>query len=206
MRTAFIERNRYIRTQGTCQDKVKAEVSAGWAKDTETGWKQWIIFCYQMALDPLHKVFEDKIPYLQVLDQWVQEDEFPKDGNPVQARTAEDCIQIVAQTFLGMETLDLRYADNHRINFCIIQMFWPGRKRTLLPNVYKANLPPSHSSDCLHNLHIQLYINSVHGGHDYGCFSSISCVQVNTPTSQFPRSTYSILWTSSSSTAHVAST
>ena len=74
-----------------------------------------------MALDPLLKAFEDKILYLQVFGEQVAESELEKGGNLVRAQTAEDYIRFVAQTFLSLGAMDLRYADNYKnkIDFCI---------------------------------------------------------------------------------------
>ena len=115
-------------TLGTCQEKVKAGVSLGRAKATETGWEQWCLFCCQLALDPFLETFEDKVPFLQVFGQRVRDGELAKDGNSVRARTAEDYIRFVAQTFLGVGSPDPRYGEHNKIDFRIGRMIAAWKK------------------------------------------------------------------------------
>ena len=72
-----------------------------------------------MGLDPFLQAFQDKVPFLQVFAHQVHIGELAASGNPIGARSAEDYVRHVGQTFLQVGANDPRLNSAHTIDFRI---------------------------------------------------------------------------------------
>ena len=119
---------------GIAQNTVKAGISAGRAKSTLAAWKQWEIFALELALDPLLETIQDKIPVLQVFAHRVRTGALATKGNPIRARSAEDYLRFIAQTFLSVGAADPRVNSAGGIDFRLQRML----------SAWKKEDPPPH--------------------------------------------------------------
>ena len=120
--------NRIRRDFSTAQKTVATGVSAGRATYTNTAWNIWVGFTAGLGLDPFIQTFKDKVPILQIFAHRVRSGELAADGNPVRARTAEDYIRFVAQTFQHVGTKDPRLNSAGKQDFRL-QRTWSSWKR-----------------------------------------------------------------------------
>lgn len=72
-----------------------------------------------MGLDPFLQAFTDKVPFLQVFAQRIRTGELAPNGNPIRARSVEDYVRFVGQTFLHMGANDPRINTAGNIDFRI---------------------------------------------------------------------------------------
>jgi hypothetical protein len=115
-------RTRFVGDFRIAAKTVSKGVSSGRARTTVTGWRQWLEFCDELGLDPFLKAFEDKVPILQVFLYRVRIGELAADGNKIRARSAEDYVRAVAQTFLSMGADDPRLNSVGKIDFRLSRM------------------------------------------------------------------------------------
>ena len=101
----------------TAAETVTKGVSSGRAKASIGQWQKWLDFCAELGLDPFLKAFEDKVPILQVFIHRVRIGELAANGNQIRARSVEDYLRAVAQTFLSMG------ADDPRLNSALATDF-----------------------------------------------------------------------------------
>ena len=116
---------------------MQAGVSSGRAQASDTVWNKWEEFCLHLALDPFLQTFTDKVPILQVFGQGVREGTFAARGDPVRARTAEDYLRSVAQTFRGMGSTDPRVDVHNDIDFRLSRMISAWKREDPPPNRVK---------------------------------------------------------------------
>ena len=128
---------RFRRDFGIAQKTVTSGVSAGRAKSADTSWRQWTEFTDSLGLDPFLEAFEDKVPILQVFGQRVRSGELAADGNPIRARSVEDYIRHVAQTFLHVGTDDPRLNTAGNIDFRLNRTYASWKKVDPPPNRVK---------------------------------------------------------------------
>ena len=128
---------RFRRDFGIAQETVTSGVSAGRAKSADTSWRQWTEFTDSLGLDPFLEAFEDKVPILQVFGQRVRSGELAADGNPIRARSVEDYIRHVAQTFLHVGTDDPRLNTAGNIDFRLNRTYASWKKVDPPPNRVK---------------------------------------------------------------------
>ena len=93
---------------------------------------KWKVFCDDMGLDPFLEAFPDKIAVLQVFLHLVHSGELAANGNQIRARSAEDYLRSVAQTFLSLGVDDPRLNSAQAIDFRIQRML----------NAWKKEEPP----------------------------------------------------------------
>jgi len=128
---------RFRRDFGIAQETVTSGVSAGRAKSADTSWRQWTAFTDSLGLDPFLEAFADKVPILQVFGQRVRSGELAADGNPIRARSVEDYIRHVAQTFLHVGTDDPRLNTAGNIDFRLNRTYASWKKVDPPPNRVK---------------------------------------------------------------------
>lgn len=90
-----------------------------------------------MGLDPFLEAFEDKIPILQVFAHRVRSGELAADGNPIRARSVEDYVRHVAQTFLHVGSADPRLNTAGAIDFRVSRTWAAWKKQDPPPNRVK---------------------------------------------------------------------
>ena len=122
---------------GLAQKTVQAGVSLGRAKSTITAWQQWENFALELAIDPLLHSVQDKIPILQVFAQRVRRGDLATKGNPIRARSVEDYLRNVAQTFLGVGADDPRLNSAGDIDFRLKRMIAAWKKEDPPPHRVK---------------------------------------------------------------------
>lgn len=106
----------------TASETVAKGVSSGRAAASIGQWQKWLDFCAELGLDPFLKTFEDKVPILQVFIHRVRIGELAANGNKIRARSAEDYLRAVAQTFLSMGADDPRLNSALKTDFRISRM------------------------------------------------------------------------------------
>ena len=129
--------NHFQRFYGLAQETVRAGVSAGRAKSADTVWNQWESYCVGMGIDPFLETFTDKVPILQVFAQRVRIGELASNGNPIRARSTEDYVRHVAQTFQSVGAPDPRLNSNNNIDFRLQRMIAAWKKQDPPPNRVK---------------------------------------------------------------------
>ena len=112
-----VKEHRFRSDFSTAQQTVLQGISAGRASSTVTAWDKWIEFTNDLGVDPFLQAFPDKIPFLQVFAQRVHSGELAASGNPIRARSVEDYIRMVGQTFLHVGSNDPRLNSAHLIDF-----------------------------------------------------------------------------------------
>jgi len=132
-----IRANRFRRDFGIAQETVLQGVSSGRASSAVTVWDIWIQFTHSMGLDPFLEAFQDKIPILQVFAQRVRTGELATNKNPIRARSVEDYVRFVAQTFLHVGTNDPRLNSAGKMDFRITRTWSAWKKLDPLPNRVK---------------------------------------------------------------------
>ena len=103
---------------GTAQATVLQGISPGRASSTATAWEKWVDFTNDLGLDPFFQAFPDKIPFLQVFAHRVHLGTLAANGNSIRARSVEDYVRLIAQTFLHVVgASDPRLNSAHVIDF-----------------------------------------------------------------------------------------
>ena len=120
--------NNFRSDYGVATKTVKAGISSGRAKSTATAWEQWEQFALELAVDPLLQTVQDKIPLLQVFAHRVRNGQLAKKGNPIRARSVEDYLRFVSQTFLGVGAEDPRLNSAGGIDFRLQRMISAWKK------------------------------------------------------------------------------
>ena len=113
----------FVRDLLTAQEAVKSGVSAGRAKGYDTAWDLWEKFCDKLAVDPFLEESEDKVEYLQIFAVQLREGKIAPQGNPLRARSVEDYVRGVAQTFLGLGHPDPRLNSDRKMDFRIKRLW-----------------------------------------------------------------------------------
>ena len=90
-----------------------------------------------MALDPYLQTVSHKVPILQVFAHRVRTGQLAYNGNSIRARSAEDYLRSVAQTFLGMGADDPRLNSAGDIDFRLKRMIAARKKKDPPPNRVK---------------------------------------------------------------------
>ena len=86
------------------QQDVKAGVSTGRARSSNSHWKIWQQFTDQLAIDPFLETIEDKVPILQVFARRLRTGQLAPSRNSLRSRSVEDYLRSIGQAFreLGM--------------------------------------------------------------------------------------------------------
>ena len=116
---------------------MQAGVSSGRAKSTTTHWTKWEELVLELALDPLLETLENKVPVLQVFGQRVRTGKLAADGNPIRARSTEDYLRSVGQTFLSLGTEDPRLDASGSTDFRLKRMIAAWKKQDPPPSRVK---------------------------------------------------------------------
>ena len=99
------------------QHAVSFGVTASRAASADSHWQLWSDYCAPLAVDPLLQDLSDPIPLLQVFLHRYRTGLIAPRGKPVRARTAEDALRSVGQTFLAMGALDPRLTSKGAMDF-----------------------------------------------------------------------------------------
>lgn len=110
------------------QKTVSKGVSSGRASSAIKHYQQWLSFTDELGLDPFLEAFTDKVPFLQVFGQRIREGELALNKDPIRARSVEDYLRSVAQTFLAMGSDDPRLNTAGKTDFRISRMIAAWKK------------------------------------------------------------------------------
>lgn len=116
---------------------MREGVSSGRAASTVTHWSQWRVLCSELGLDPFLEAFPHKIAILQIFLHRVRSGELAANGDKVRARSAEDYLRSVAQTFLSVGKDDPRLNTAQAIDFRITRMLQAWKKQDPPPKRVK---------------------------------------------------------------------
>lgn len=108
------KRERFLRDLRAAKEEAAAGVSVGRAKAATSVWEIWQNFCADMGIDPFLEAIQDQVPFLQVFAQRVRSGELAANGHPILARSVEDYLRHVAQTFQGVGARDPRKQPGER--------------------------------------------------------------------------------------------
>lgn len=125
-------RNAFLCDWRAAQHATAFGVSAGRAKSTDTHWVKWSQFCTELAVDPLLEDVADPTVLLQVFLHRYRTGQIAPRGKPVRARTAEDALRSVGQTFSAMGAPDPRLTPSGKMDFRITRQI----------SYYKKQDPP----------------------------------------------------------------
>jgi hypothetical protein len=132
-----VKEHRFRGDFSTAQQTVLQGISPGRASSTVTAWDKWIEFTSDLGVDPFLQAFPDKIPFLQVFAQRVHCGELAASGNPIRARSVEDYIRMVGQTFLHVGSDNPRLNSAHLIDFRLQQTIAAWKKSNPPPKRVK---------------------------------------------------------------------
>ena len=132
-----VKQHCFSRDFSTAQQTVLQGISPGRATSTATAWDKWIEFTTDLGLDPFLQAFNDKIPFLQVFAARVHSGELAASGNPIRARSAEDYVRAVGQTFLHVGADDPRLNSASKIDFRISRTISAWKKSDATPKRVK---------------------------------------------------------------------
>jgi hypothetical protein len=108
------QRDSFLRDLSIAKEAISTGVSVGRAKAASSVWEIWQNYCSDLGLDPFLEAIQDKIPILQVFAQRVRTGELASHGNPILARSVEDYLRHVAQTFQSVGASDPRKKPGDR--------------------------------------------------------------------------------------------
>jgi len=132
------QRDRFLSDLRAAKEASKSGVSVGRAKAAVTVWEIWQNYCADLGIDPFLETIQDKVPILQVFAQRVRTGELAAGGHPILARSVEDYIRHVAQTFLGVGANDPRKKPGEKdIDFRIQRLQAAWKKKDPPPNRVK---------------------------------------------------------------------
>jgi len=130
-----IQRDGFLRDLRAAKKAISAGVSVGRAKASCSVWEIWQNYCAELGLDPFLEAIQDKVPLLQVFAQRVRTGALASSGNPILARSVEDYLRHVAQTFQSVGASDPRKKPGEKaIDF----------RLTRLQAAWKKKDPPPH--------------------------------------------------------------
>jgi hypothetical protein len=115
-------RDNFLSDLCLAQKTVSEGVCSGRARSSITHWDKWLDFCDHMGLHPFLEAFDDKVSILQVFLQRVRIGELAASGDKIRARSAEDYVRSVAQTFLSVGADDPRLNSAGKIDFRLQRM------------------------------------------------------------------------------------
>ena len=107
----------FFRDLSSAQQAVAWGVTASRAASADTHWTVWTDFCAELAVDPFLQGLDDPVPLLQVYMHRYRTGRIAPRGNPVRARSAEDAVRSVGQTFSAMGATDPRLTNQGKMDF-----------------------------------------------------------------------------------------
>jgi hypothetical protein len=116
---------------------VQQGVTSQRSRTADAHWVEWTNFATQLGIDSLLQTVEDKIPVLQVFAERVRTGRLSRSGNPINARSVEDYLRSIGQTFLALGTEDPRYTIQGKMDFRLTRMISAWKKTDPPPDRVK---------------------------------------------------------------------
>ena len=91
-------------------------------------WDIWLAYCEDLSLDPYLPGFEDKVPILQVFMHRLRSGELAPKKKKIKARSVEDYVRAVAQSFLQMGDDDPRLNTAQKTDFRLLRSYAAWKK------------------------------------------------------------------------------
>jgi hypothetical protein len=130
-------KNDFWRDLSLAEQEVREGVTSSRSSAANTHWEKWLEFTSVLGQDPLLKTVEDKIPYLQVFLHRVRHGIYAANQGPVRARSAEDYIRSIGQTYLELGEQDPRMNSHDNLDFRLARMIKSYKKKDPPPNRVK---------------------------------------------------------------------
>lgn len=110
-------RTAFLSDLNSAQHAVSFGVTASRSGAADTHWRIWTDFCTQLAVDPLLQGVDDLVILLQVFLHRYRDGTIAPRGKPVRARTAEDALRSLGQTFTATGAADPRFTSQGDMDF-----------------------------------------------------------------------------------------
>lgn len=167
------QRDRFLSDLRAAKEASKSGVSLGRARAAVTVWEIWQDCCADLGIDPFLEAMQDKVPILQVFAQRVRTGELAAGGHPILARSVEDYIRHVAQTFLGVGANDPRKKPGENdLDFRIKRLQAAWKKQD--PPPHRVNPVPSAALPSPASVGFRLGFYQSHRRHIYHCLFLLS--------------------------------
>jgi len=121
----------------TAQEAVQRGVATGRNASSHTHWRSWCHYTATLGVDPFLQTIQDKIPILQVFLLRVRQGALARNRGPVLARTAEDYLRSVGQTFQLLGYPDPRLNSLSKVDYRLNRMLASFKKQDPPPNRVK---------------------------------------------------------------------
>ena len=112
-----VTRNAFLSDLGAAQHAVRFGVTSSRASATNSHWKIWAHFYSELALDPFLQDVPDPVVFLQTFLERYRSGKIAPKRRPVRARTAEDALRSIRQTFTAMGAPDPRLTATGDVDF-----------------------------------------------------------------------------------------
>jgi hypothetical protein len=112
-------RNAFCRDLRLAQEAVRSSVVPQRAQAADSHWRNWTEFCHTLQVDPFLQDISDPIILFQVYLQRYRTGAIAPSGKPVRARTVEDSLRAIGQTFASLGASDPRRDSHGSIDFRI---------------------------------------------------------------------------------------
>ena len=132
-----LTKSRFCSDFRAAQQAVRHGISTGRARSTSATWTIWETFTTNLGIDPFLQTIQDPIPILQVFAQRIRSGALAANGNPVRARSAEDYLRFIAQTFLSVGAKDPRLNSAGKVDFRLQRMLRGWKREDPPPNRVK---------------------------------------------------------------------
>ena len=134
-------RTSFLADLRAAQHAVSFGVTASRSSAADTHWQQWAHYCAQLAVDPLLQNEPDPVVLLQVYLHRYRTGVLAPSGRQVKARTAENALRSVGQTFSAMGSPDPRLASSGDMDFRITRQISYYKKQDPPPDRVKPVVP-----------------------------------------------------------------
>ena len=114
--------NYFRRDYELAQQTVQHGVSVPRSKSGNSHWEEWSKFTTELGLNTLLTTCEDQIPILQVFAQRVRNGVHSRSHKQIRARSVEDYLRSIGQTFSCVGASDPRYSINGKMDYRLQQM------------------------------------------------------------------------------------
>ena len=142
------------------QHAVSFGVTASRSGTSDTHWCLWTDFCTELALSPFLEGIDDPVVLLQVFLHRFRTGAIAPRGNPVRARTAEDALRSVGQTFTVVGAPDPRLTSQGGMDFRLTHQIHYYKKQDPPPDRVKP-VPVTVLLWILHAASISVHAGSI---------------------------------------------
>ena len=145
------------------QEAIASGVTASRTRAASSAWKLWVSFCTSLHLDPLLPSFQDKIPVLKIFAHCYRHSTISPSKRQVRARTVEDAVRQIAQTYSSLGFPDPRLNPFGDLDFRLLHQQNSTENLTRPPRVSSPShvLQFSHRNYLCFSFHFYLPPNPI---------------------------------------------